>query len=78
MVTPEWVDEMWKLSSSGQVDCDTLENLEKYRLPIFKGCVITISQLPQEIRTKVGCYIIINLERISLCEIRNCFRFIGS
>ncbi|KAL8604271.1 hypothetical protein ACOMHN_023641 [Nucella lapillus] len=49
----DWVKDMWEIAQHRYVDCQEAGLLQKYRCPIFKGLVITVSGLTQDERHRV-------------------------
>ncbi|XP_055349130.1 DNA topoisomerase 2-binding protein 1-A-like [Paramacrobiotus metropolitanus] len=53
VVRPEWVEEMWRLSTTGVETCNKMEILYKHQLDIFQGLEISVSQLDTAQRCRI-------------------------
>ncbi|XP_076455741.1 DNA topoisomerase 2-binding protein 1-A-like [Babylonia areolata] len=53
IMSMEWVKEAWQMAQHRYVDCMESGFLHKYRCPIFRGLVVTVSGLTQDERHKV-------------------------
>uniref|UniRef100_A0A915D4V6 BRCT domain-containing protein n=1 Tax=Ditylenchus dipsaci TaxID=166011 RepID=A0A915D4V6_9BILA len=57
----DWIDDAWKACNSHNfVDMKSKELIDKYKLPIFTGCVITISGFSGAERTNIGRLVELN------------------